>query len=734
MLFPKGVRNKNTLFSFEGFVLSDSLYPNALYVISIENKGEVAFWKGKPLSKVLTEKKTWFFVSDSVLVPADVTKTGKLKVYLWNAGRKSRVLVDDLSVSFKQFVNPSFLEDIDSVPEYSPTVKGIIVFENSFFQVWERQGRGFLIKRKLGDTLVDALTYFFNYRSKGKVYHDFSIFKYTRSKSSNGKTILKFEAKSKLERVNLELACSANSPNIGVTLKQRFRQSVTVTRSALLLKYSLPLKEVFRANRKTDERTFQNEYWLDREGFLAGNDSVSLAIYHTPKLSSLQLDTKRRLAVINLDYEKDHPYLQFPLNADTFNLKVDESTAVYKKHEVKTSFFKIFAGIKTEPLPRMMKNPDGFLAAYIWTEHADWSDIRTHRATYFGSEKITSADSATGGFVKYRIPVTKSVFYDNPDSITNTLASDSLFSSLESSIVTDSAFGSFLSQISKKGDEICLHTPEQFTTTPKRLEDALVFMKNQFNTTTWIDHGYNNQPQNNREDFVCSGPQNYAAKLWKKYDIRYFWNPWYEDYQTFLKWGFFGSIEKYYNGFGDFYPKPDYWQHPTRTSSFYHWPTYSVTYMEKESLWEYFFSEQQFHVFTDSWGVEINHCYPAWASPGKGFWKFDTHGVIVAMDGFNRTLQRMARYRDEGKLNVTTVKQFLNYQLAIEQVSYDVLPDGRIRVVNHGDRVLKGLSFAVQAKYVTVDGLGPYQKKVDDNLLFWFNLEAGEAVLIRVIE
>ena len=71
-----------------------------------------------------------------------------------------------------------------------------------------------------------------------------------------------------------------------------------------------------------------------------------------------------------------------------------------------------------------MKNPAGYEAAYIWTEHADYTDISTNRATYFGSEKIINADSATGGFVYFNIPVTKSVFYANPDSVTNEKASN----------------------------------------------------------------------------------------------------------------------------------------------------------------------------------------------------------------------------------------------------------------------------------------------------------------------
>ena len=734
MLFPDSARGKNTILSIGGFVYCDTLHPNALYVVSIENHGETAFWKGIPLKKILIHKKTWTPFRDSVILPASITKTGKLKIYLWNQGRKNRVLVDDLAISFRPLHNPSFLKEVGPLPKYITFAKEQLIFENNFYRIWNKGEDGFFVSDTSGKPMTNYIHYFYNQKSKGKNYSEFSLFKFTSIKNRGEKTYLTFKAKSKFEVVKLLLRCNKNTPEIDLKVSRRYKKSVEVSRSALLLDYALPLQEVFRANRKSDTNSFQNEYWLDKQGFTLSNNSTALAIYHTPRISSLQLNTKNHLAIINLDYEKDHPYLRFPLDADTFDFKVDESTSLYKRGCKKNNSFKIFAGIKPKKLPRLMKNPDGFVATYIWSEHADWGDIRTHRATYFGSENVVDADSAVGGFVKYNIPVAKSVFYDNPDSVTNTTASDSLFTTLESAIKTDTAFADFLKQIHKKGNEICLHTPEQYTTTPERLDSALAYMKKQFNSPSWIDHGYNNLQSNNREDFVCDGTINYTAPLWHKYDIRYFWNPYYEDYQTFSNWGFFGSIEKMFSGYGDFYPKPDYWQHSSRTAAFYHWPTASVLYIEKEGLWNYFFSPYQMNLFTHDWSVDINHCYPAWVKPGKGLWKYNSDSTIVAMDGFNHTLALMQQLKLKGLLNITTIEDFMNYQIAIEQVEYAVLPDGRIRITNPTAHPIKGLSFAVKAKAVTVNGLRPTQKQSDGNLIFWFDLSPGHSTLIRVVE
>ncbi len=734
MLFPPGVQNKNTVLTVKGYVFSRTAKPDALYVVSIENNGETAFWKAIPLKNILSQKQTWTPFRDSVTIPADVTKSGRLKIFLWNKGRKSKILADDFSISFKPLQNPSFLMDVDTLAAYVSLARGKVLFKNDFYTIWNRSGDGFFVSDTAGNPFINYIRYFQNEKHNRTTVNGFTFFQFAGKKNMGDKTRLIFKTQSKFERVKLTLYCYNNTPQINLALTIRYKKSVEVKRSALLVDYAMPLQEVSRARRKSDTAAFQTEYWLDKQGFSWGNSSTAMAVYHCPDVSSIQTNTKKHLAVVNIDYYKDHPFLRFPLDNNAFDYKTDLSGSVYRKGDKVNKTFKMFAGIKPVYLPRFMKNPRGFLATYIWTEHADWGDIKTHRATFFGSEKIINADSATGGFVKYGIPVTKSVFYDNPDSVTNTVASGGLFNTLESAIKTDSAYAGFLFQIHQKGDEICLHTPEQYTTTPTGLESALSYMKKHFNSPVWIDHGYNNHKENNREDFVCDGTLNYASNLWKKYGIRYFWNPYYEDYQTFSRWGFFGSIEKMYWGYGDFYPKPDYWQHPSRTNGFYHWPTASVLYISSENLWNYFFSPHQFKVFTRAWGVEVNHCYPARAKPGKGFWKYASDSTVVAMKGFNHTLATMQKLKLQGVLNVTTVSRFLNYRLATEKVSYKILPDGRVKVTNTSDHAINGLSFAVKAKAVLVNGLRPAQKQAGSDLIFWFDLKAGQSALIRVVE
>jgi hypothetical protein len=329
------------------------------------------------------------------------------------------------------------------------------------------------------------------------------------------------------------------------------------------------------------------------------------------------------------------------------------------------------------------------------------------------------------------------VFYANPDSITNEDISNGMFTGLESTIRSDTSFYSFLKQLDGLGHEICLHTPEQFTSNRKMMMEALEFMQNEFGSPTWIDHGYNNHSENNREDLVCDGTikksDHYSLDLWKANGIRYLWNPYYEDYFTFEGLHFGQLLPKPHPAFGDHIPNPDYWQHLVYTEELYHWPTRSVLYVENDAQWAYLFTKTILDDLVKNLGVHINHCYPAWVDPGKGFWYKDELGTIVARQGFNQTLQLMATYRDEGKLNLTTIGNFMDYQVNLSNVSYHLLPDGRIRLTNEGEKDIPGLSMAVKSKYVLVDGQIPEQKNVGDDLIFWFDLPAKSSSLIRVI-
>ena len=93
----------------------------------------------------------------------------------------------------------------------------------------------------------------------------------------------------------------------------------------------------------------------------------------------------------------------------------------------------------------------------------------------------------------------------------------------------------------------------------------------------------------------------------------------------------------------------------------------------------------------------------------------------------------MAVLRDNKQLNVTTVKEFIDYQLLLENIDFQLMPDGRFKITNHNQQDIAGLSFATKAKAVLVDSIKPAQKASDDDIIFWFDIKAGASQIIRVI-
>ncbi len=735
--FPDDLVRTNTMVLISGQVVSNIKNNHALFVVTIVSENETKLWKGIPLAPVLKDEHVWHYFSDTILIPANLSANSKLKAYLWNQDKTATTGIDDLHIEFKAFDNPTFIPEIANSTTENTNEKPIReLYTNRYYSI--TYNKDIKISGNNNDDIINNIVYYSERETKGNKFLSQFNWRFTGSKKiENGKK-LNFKASDRNIRCKLEIICNDNSQEIQFAVEEKYKRKQLVNRESLIFDYSQPVAEVYRNNRLLDTNHFQKEYWLDKQGVKIGEGKNSLIIYHTPDISSLQLDTENKLLFANLDYEKDHPFFRFPLNPDSSNWKKEESTSRYKKGDKCSYSFSIIMGNNAKTIPRFMKNPSGFDATYIWTEHADFTDIRTNRATYFGSEKINHPDSAIGGFVKFNISVTKSVFYDNPDSITNYDASWGIFNTLESTILTDSLFSEFLFHIADKGSEICLHTPEQFTTTPARLEEALLYMQTNFGSPSWIDHGNNNGPQNNREDLICDATLEdspyYAIDLWNKYGVKYLHNAYYEELNTYKGWQFESSLEKPYSGFGDFFPKPDYYQHPTRSSNMIHWTTTSALFVKEPYLWDYLFNIKKLQTLIDNRVVEINHTYPPWVDPKKGMWTYDADSTIVAQPGFNQALANMAQLRDEGKLNICTIDDFLDYRTAIDKIDYSFLPDGRIRLTNNGNADVKELSMVAKAKAITVNGLIPKQKIVNDEIIFWFDIGAGEMKVIRVVE
>lgn len=616
-----------------------------------------------------------------------------------------------------------------------------LLFKNSFYGFWTGEYDELYFTNSSGQ-LLTSLAYFSSSRkgdSLTKTIENFNKIQYSID-TINGNVRVTWKGQCSLFNVKIFFTFSDSSEEIKVDVTTYYKANVEVLREAFIFSSAQPVTEVYRRNRAIDVSEFQDEYWLDKEGVKFGNGKNTFLIHHAPHISSLQLDAQKNQLIVNLDYSKDHPFQYFPLRDSLMNEKEDLSCSIYKAGDKRNNSFSIHVGKQINFVPRLMLNPNGYLAALVFTEHADWTDLPTHKAVYFGSEEIKDAKNAIGGFVKNKIPVTKSVFYANPDNVLNNQSSHkSIFTTPIANIKDTKGYLQFLQQLKKEGNEICLHTPDQFTSTGPLIEEACAFMKKNFNAVTWIDHGYNNGPKNNREAFVCDGlnpaSPSFAKDIWEKNGVKYFWNSYYEDFVTddSLFFNFNSSLMHPYPGFGDAAPAPLYWKHPTRTGDFYSWMTRDLLEMPDPDKWSFHFSTERLNDFVQQRAVKFEHCYPAGSIEGSGFWKFDSEKKIVIEPQFEKALERLASFRDSGLINLTTVRELLDYWIACENIRFEYVDSNSVIIMNENKAAIKGISFAVSARQITTTKK-IQQKPVEGDLIFWFDMKAGERLQVSFSE
>ncbi len=664
-----------------GFLFKADAETQADIVVSIDDTIRNRYWVAYPLADYVNDTAEWSQVQLDLNFPASYTQGGEIKVYVWNKDQK-RLFFDDARLEINAIPQPSYLPD-NEVLHY----KTFKFLGNRFIPVLE-------YINAQGDTVSDP----------SMAYYDF------------------------------QLDGNENEDHITIKINSTFLEDLQLLRLAFILPFPEGQLSVYRRNQHIDTTHFQNSYYLDREGFSITNDSLSLCTYHNMGISSLQLDTDNRYACFNIDYWRDHPLLHYPMRADTSDYFEDISYRNVKAGEVLTGYIDFYNSVPDE-LPRLMPVWDGYQSAFIFTEHADWTDIRTHRAVLFGNENITKPEDAIGGFCYCNIPVTKSVFYWNPDHVTNAEASKGKFPGPVATIKTDKEFYKLLKTLKKEGFEICLHSPEVYTTIPSEFPKAMRFMKRQFDTKSWIDHGYNNGPDKNREDLVCDGllpdsPQ-YAAELWKKNGVRYLWNAYYEE-NRMESHNFDGHFVQPFDGFGDALPNRQITTLPSGDKDFLLWSTPSTLEVNEDREWYYYFDSIRLQRLVDNHNVFITHVYPAWSDPHRAFWQYNENGTAVAMPGFNFALSQLAHFRDEKKILPTTIEQYLSYYEKLNSIEYLIIDNKTIQLTSSNEAI-KGLTLLC-TKPIVVEGKAIDFRKVDEGYLVWFDLDKNETVTIRYRE
>ena len=617
-----------------------------------------------------------------------------------------------------------------------------LLFQNSFFQLHANNAGQLRINDRHGKPILACLQYY-SHTSHGKhsAFADVSV----ETATLRGGMLVIARGTLENELVEIRVSLWDDRPSSDWQVSTTFLHGSSVRRIAMLAEGAVPLTELYARNGVLHDKKFaQKEYWLDREGAKFGSGERVLWLYHVPEISSLQVSTPANQLWINLDYFMDHPSVRHPFRQDGTARWQDTSQRVCQAGEVLTRRFMLHAGSEPAVLPRLLFQPNGFLSTFIWTEHACHTAFPVHRALYFGSSEIAAAGDATAGFIFHGIPITKSVHYSNDTQMTNS-GHTTRFPGPMTAMSTHAEFVSFVHDLARTGIvEICLHCRDPQSSRRDDLEIALRDMRDSFQCKSWIDHIWC-RPDGNvigaREAFSCeghlAGTPGFAADLFERYGITYFWNNTHEywgDIPTFCEVslhcerafrilntkgpGFFKGL---YVGNRSGFPLPIVWQTPWVSDEAYSWPTYQAEMGSRTSEdWNTLFAADHLQAFADEGMIYIAHAYPTWAGDENGCWIADADGILRIHPLFDAVLSRMGRFQAEKKIWFAVIKDALAYWVMRERVKLLVRADGSIELKNDGTETIRGFTIMLRER-CDIHGVTPTWKSSARGELCWFD-------------
>ncbi len=746
-LFPLDLVRKNIKVKATAKVklLGRKCYPNM--VVNLFRGDSVVYRVEKDI--VCEEDKEWFESTQEFLIPRNFIQSDtRFRYYILNSS-KDTLMISDLNISVEELPLKSYLPKVRFSNDKRQETT---VFENSFIKIKQTDSGSLRIYDAENNLIINGLMYYFEYndwtqladRKAGEVLkkdltkhirkvlrerYKVESFKVLKS-TDKSLTLVAENPKADLQ---IHLTMSENGSKIDWHTSTHYKTDVAVFREALVFLTQDDISALYLKNGDKDTAYLEEEYWLSRQGLKVGEKALSTYFLPTSDISSYQAKTFENQVFVNLDYALDHPLIHFPLRETDENYFVNISDYTFEKGDTVAHQFTMQTGIDNDFYPRKMRTRNGFLSHYIFSEHADYTDLRLHKAVYFGRSDIDKAEDAVGGFVKYNIPVTKSVFYNNLDSIMNDdKRYKTHFNSLIASIQNTEGMFDFLKEIEACGSEIVLHTPEQFVTNKKNLKEALDFTQQHFNSKNWIDHGYDNSSKRNREDVVCDAfnkeSEFYALPLYKSKGLKYFWSCYYEDVVPYNGLAFYPYIKRPYAGFGQRFPMPEYWEHKTQAPNVYFWKTAGSLDL---GHWDTYFSETVLEDFINHYSFEINHSYPARINPKTHFWQYAEGDLIKIDEGFDRFLKRLSEHQKKKEIECTTVSDILDFWTQSDSLDFCILKKNVFKVKNTSMRPLKGLTYMCEADSVEMNV--PFEnKKHQSHLIFNFDLNSGQEAVIKL--
>jgi hypothetical protein len=400
------------------------------------------------------------------------------------------------------------------------------------------------------------------------------------------------------------------------------------------------------------------------------------------------------------------------------------------------AYFRMCVGRPIRILKRE-RQPDGYEATLVMTEHADCEGPATTRAIAYGSSEL-DAPSPGRGILGNGLTWTKAIFRWS--------TAGSRYANLGRSGLDDPDFKQIVDQLFNQGVEIALHSPTALPDSAHRVGTALRDLRSWYQSKVWIDHGMdvNWEALAKFGSFPESLPW-FILDTLRAYGFCYNWLA--IDLPAVGYWGnsvFASPWPGWYPLV--LYPLPG---RESRESGLYLWRTLVVN---ANSARDGYLSPTGIEQLLASRGVCILHLYFASqdtyigrSRPTDATWLIP-HGQPPNMTWetdpkVDAYFRNMAAQKKAGRLRVTTLSDFADYLLLSDSVTIRAQGNEDYRLTNHALRPVPGFALAVAAdgvERITLDGIEATrrevsgQKRVGSDILFWIDVPADTTMTIHL--
>jgi hypothetical protein len=390
-------------------------------------------------------------------------------------------------------------------------------------------------------------------------------------------------------------------------------------------------------------------------------------------------DTRIRF---ELDHAANHPHFAYACEAtqkpkaSRFGFAWDPDAAqpartemsalLRKKGDVRTFMFRFSMG-RPKELFWKAREPAPYRAAMVFTDHADQALYERIRAVLFGDSDPSR--QASSGFVGHRLPLTKTVFTRNDGGSLQLARADYM------AMAVLAASG---------GIEFGPHTVTASRDSREQTAAGLeVFAR--LGATTWIDHS----PLTNCEAIGNQGwnPESpyYVLDLLRKFGYRALWSP------IDVVGG-----EEHLNQMRPEEPafrRALVFENARVAPGFWLFATHRV--FDRFDKIRALFGRANLDRFVDERGVLIAHTYLDFHRPASGY---NERSWLIAKGArryilkpeANALLAELARRRNSGEIWIPTVRDFVDYVVAVGNVVVDLDESGAVVVENRAGRDLPG--------------------------------------------